>query len=191
MTPGRISMQGASAMRLDDNCLLCNPQFHSRFCKTTEVLALILAAAPYSVGPPELLDKTRLPPKQLLNICQALCRAGLVRQHEVFAANWVLCMSAAHLTLEDVFYCVAREFDDGIQPTAAPSGSAASELGGVNAFLMQASIATNQCFLKELRRFSLARLRTVRPAWTVDRAPDYHLAKHAARVVADADAGLQ
>ncbi|WP_206047056.1 hypothetical protein, partial [Noviherbaspirillum denitrificans] len=131
-------------MHIDEHCLLCNPLFHDRFRKTTEVLALVLAAAPFSAGVVELLDSTRLPPKQLLAICGTLQRAGFIRQHEVFAANWVLCAPAAHLTLEDVYFCVAREFDDGLPCSSAPAGSA---VGGVDAFLMQASIATYQCFL--------------------------------------------
>ena len=147
-------------MQLDENYLLCNPLFHERFYKTTEVLALILAAAPFSAAQDELLDKTRLAPSQLLPICRALWPAGFIRHHDVFASNWVLNTSAVHLTLEDVFFCVARDFDDGMPGTAAAPATAASALNGVNAFLMQASISTYQCFLKELRRFSLTPLRT-------------------------------
>lgn len=142
-------------MQLDESCLLCNPVFHDRFCKTTEVLALVLSAAPFSVGLDEMLDRTSLVPMQLMPICHALRRAGFIRQHEVFATNWVLCTPAADLTLEDVFHCVAHEFGDG---QAAPdAGGAVSS--SVNAVLMQASIATYQCILRELRRFALARLR--------------------------------
>lgn len=146
-------------MLLDEGCLLCNPQFHDRFCRTTEVLAVILSAAPYSVDAPELLEKTGLTTVQLLPICRALGRAGLIRQHEVFAANWVLCVPAAELTLEDVFHCVAQEFNDGLHqagPRLTGGGCAST---GLDAFLMQASIATYQCFLRELKRFALARLR--------------------------------
>ena len=111
-------------MQLDENCLLCNPLFHERFYKTTEVLALILAAAPFSTSQDELLDKTRLTPSQLLPICRALRRAGFIRYHEVFASNWVLSTSAAHLTLEDVFFCVVRDFDDGMPGTVAVPATA-------------------------------------------------------------------
>lgn len=174
-------------MQLDENCLLCNPLFHERFYRTTEVLALILGAAPFSTAQDELLDKTRLAPSQLLPICHALRRAGLIRHHDVFASNWILNISAAHLTLEDVFFCVARDFDDGMPGTAAVLTAAASNLSGINAFLMQASISTYQCFLKELRRFSLAPLRTggIAPADGV--SSKFGLAQTAIPIMAQAD----
>ena len=175
-------------MQLDENCLLCNPLFHDRFCKTTEVLALVLAAAPFSARLDELLDKTRLGPKELLDICHALRRAGFIRQHDVFAANWVLCASAAHLTLEDVFFCVAREFNDGKPGIMDAPVVDASTSGRVNAFLMQASIETNQCFLKELRRFSLARLWAGRSTRVGGGPPEHSLAPKAAQAMADAEA---
>lgn len=137
-----------------EDCILGNSALHDRFFATTEILARLVSSAPRAVSMAQLEDATGRPEKELAKLCAALSRDGLLRQEAQAQDKWVLTCDPSLVTLEDVFRCVMSE-----QQTRSRKAAADRAPNDVDLLVMQAMIAINQSVFKQLRQFSLDRLK--------------------------------
>jgi DNA-binding IscR family transcriptional regulator len=137
--------------------ILGNGALHDRFFATTEILARLVSSAPRSVSMAQLEDSTGRSVRELSKLCQGLARAGLLCQDPKASGKWLLACDASQVTLEDVFRCVLAEQQGRTKAAGKAAGDRASN--DVALLLMQAMIAINQSVFKQLRQFSLDRLK--------------------------------
>ncbi|OWW20055.1 Rrf2 family transcriptional regulator [Noviherbaspirillum denitrificans] len=135
-----------------EDCILGNSALHDRFFATTEILARLVSSAPRAVGMAQLEEATGRSEKELLKLCTALSRAGLLREDA--PGKWALTCDASLVTLEDVYRCAMSE-----QQTRSRKPAADRAPNDVDLLVMQAMIAINQSVFKHLRQFSLDRLK--------------------------------
>lgn len=139
-----------------EDYLLGNGALHERFFATTEILARLVSKAPRAVSVAQLEEATGRSPKELIKLCGGLMRAGLLRQAPDAGDRWTLACDASSVTLEDVFRCVLAEQHGRARPSRTASERVA---GDVDLLVTQAMIAINQSVFKQLRQFSLDRLK--------------------------------
>lgn len=137
-----------------EDYLLGNGRFHDHFFVTVEILAKLVSRAPASVSISQLEEATGRQAKELVRKCNALSRAGLVRQDTNASRKWMLTCDVSQVTLEDVFRCVSA--DQQVRGLRAAPERAPND---VDVLVMQAVIAINQSLCKQLRQFSLDRLK--------------------------------
>ena len=138
-----------------EDCILGNSALHDRFFATTEILARLVSSAPRAVSMAQLEDATGRSEKELTKLCIALARVGLLRQDAQAPEKWALTCEPSQVTLEDVFRCVMTEQ----QTRSRKAASADRAPNDVDLLVMQAMIAINQSVFKQLRQFSLDRLK--------------------------------
>ncbi|WP_420472840.1 Rrf2 family transcriptional regulator [Noviherbaspirillum sp. ST9] len=136
-----------------EDCILGNSALHDRFFATTEILARLVSSAPRAVSLAQLEAATGRPEKELVRLCAALSRDGLLRQDAQAQDKWTLTCDPSLVTLEDVFRCVMSEQQTRSRKTADRTPN------DVDLLVMQAMIAINQSVFKQLRQFSLDRLK--------------------------------
>lgn len=137
-----------------EDCILGNSALHDRFFATTEILARLVSGAPRAVSMAQLEAATGRPEKELAKLCAALSRDGLLRQDAQMPDRWTLTCDPSLVTLEDVFRCVMSE-----QHARSRKAAADRAPNDVDLLVMQAMIAINQSVFKQLRQFSLDRLK--------------------------------
>jgi DNA-binding IscR family transcriptional regulator len=143
-----------------DDYILGNGALHERFRLTTEILGALVSCAPRSLSMAQLESYTGQPTKELSKLCGMLWRAMLTKPDKDVRGSWTLACSPSAVTLEDVFRCVVAN-----QPHNTRPGSAAKleerdrRQHDIDLLVSQATMAINQSVFKQLRQFSLDRLK--------------------------------
>lgn len=131
---------------------------HERLCAMAEVLGKIVSSAPRSVGITQLEEASGRSSKELIKLCASLERAQLLLPDPQAANRWMLACEPSAVTLEDVFRCIVSEQQErskGIEQLSSPTRA----YSDVDLLVTQAMLAVNQSVFKNLRQFSLDRLK--------------------------------
>jgi DNA-binding IscR family transcriptional regulator len=142
-----------------DDFIFGNGALHERFRFTTQVLTVLVASAPRSVSIAQMQKYIRRPARDIEKVCDGLRESMLVQPDAVTRGNWRLACEPSTVTLEDVFRFVISLYS-GRAARSRPEPEASEQLTmGVDLLVMQATMAVNQSVYKQLRQFSLDRLR--------------------------------
>lgn len=147
-------------MIVGEDFFLCNVALHDRFYLATQVLEGIISNASRAITIAELSGYTGYPKRALRVVCASLQKVSLLKPDPVVASGWRLACHPSQVTLEDVFQSVTANI--GLprgRPSARMSGDVARD-SYIDIFLMQATLAANQSVRKQLRQFSLDRLKS-------------------------------
>lgn len=131
---------------------------HERLCAMVEILGKIVSSAPRSVSIVQLEEATGRTARELARLCLSLVRAELLVSDAQAANRWKLACEPSAVTLEDVFRCIVTEQPERARPAAHP-GPAGRAANDVDLLVTQAMLAVNQSVFKNLRQFSLDRLK--------------------------------
>jgi DNA-binding IscR family transcriptional regulator len=142
-----------------DDYIFGNGAIHGRLRFATQVLAVLVSSAPRPVGIPDFLKYVGHPACELEQMCQGLQQAGLIHPAPHKHGHWCLACEPNTVTLEDVYRFVISE--SGTSCTQAREDHSEPEqlVLDVDLLMMQATMAVNQSVFKQLRNFSLDRLR--------------------------------
>lgn len=150
-------------MNNTDPIIFGSSSMYERLCLVTEVLGAFVSRAPRGVDIGQLARQTGRPEKELVRLCNALCREQLLTGER---NAWRLAGDASRVTLEDAFRFVVAEHaargrsrqrpESAESDDSAQDGSARRE---VDLLVMQAAISINQSVFAHLRQFSLDRLK--------------------------------
>jgi DNA-binding IscR family transcriptional regulator len=142
-----------------DDYIFGNGVLHERFRLTTQVLAVMVASAPRSLGVSQLQKTTQRPARELGKLCEGLQEAGLLKPDPAARGNWLLACQPSEVTLEDVYRFVITAH--GAQPDPQDSSNEPIEqlLLDAELLVIQATMAVNQGIARQLRQFTLDRLR--------------------------------
>ena len=147
-------------MSMADHTILGSGVLYERLCLITEVLGRFVSCAPRAVDLAQLEKHTGRPTKELMRLCDMLCREQLLQTHPTHARCWQLACEASQVTLEDAFRCAMSEQATRGRPgrpkTSMPDAVPRRE---VDMLVMQATMGINQSVLQHLRQFSLDRLK--------------------------------
>lgn len=131
-----------------------NSVSYDRFCTIAKILARLVSSTPCAVSMAQLKSATGSPGPEIAAVCTSLERIGLAHPDSETTNKWVLACDPSMVTLEDVFRCaLSEQKDSNISPSNALPGT-------VQLLLMQAMITINESLCRDLRRFSLDRLKT-------------------------------
>lgn len=133
--------------------------FYARLCLITEVLVSFVSRAPRALSLEQLERQTARPAKELIKLCNNLCREGLLRAHPEQAASWLLIGEASRVTLEDAFRCAMAEQSAKPRSTRKHSEDTVPVQPEIGVLVTQAAMAINQSVFQHLRQFSLDRLK--------------------------------
>jgi DNA-binding IscR family transcriptional regulator len=142
-----------------DDYIFGNGAIHERFRLTTQVLAVLVASAPRSLGVAQIQKATQRSPRELARLCEGLQEAGLLKADPAARGNWMLACAPSEVTLEDVYHFVSTSQasrPDAIAETGEPIEQL---LLDADLLVTQATMAVNQGIARQLRQFSLDRLR--------------------------------
>lgn len=143
-----------------DDYILGNGALHERFRLTTEILGALVSCAPRSLSMAQLESYTGQPTKELSKLCGMLWRAMLTRPDTDVRGSWALACSPSAVTLEDVFRCVVANQPHNTRPaSAAKLEERDQRRHDIDLLVSQATMAINQSVFKQLRQFSLDRLK--------------------------------
>lgn len=146
-----------------DDYILGNGALHERFRLTTEILGALVSCAPRSLTIAQLQSYTGVPAKDLVKLCGALWRAMLTKPDKEVRGSWTLACTPSAVTLEDVFRCVIAEQPHNAKQAAAATAGKADEMDkrqhDIDLLVSQATMAINQSVFRQLRQFSLDRLK--------------------------------
>ncbi|GIZ53084.1 hypothetical protein [Noviherbaspirillum aridicola] len=161
-------------MNNTDPIIFGSSSMYERLCLVTEVLGAFVSRAPRAVGIEQLARQTGRPEKELVRLCNALCRGQLLAGERGNA--WRLAGDASSVTLEDAFrFVVNEQAARGRTRPRAESEEAAQDSGArreVDLLVMQAAISINQSVFQHLRQFSLDRLKVAASGMFPARRPD-------------------
>lgn len=158
------------------DCILGNASLHEQLYLATQVLQKLISSSPRSATLLQLEEHTGSA-GTVRALCRRLSRAGLLEQAPGMRDSWRLACSPAALTLENVFLSISTMNSSRRNVRENVSARANSDVEG---FIMQATFAVNQGLLKQLRQFSLDRLKFCRAAFQPSltrRAPISYSAK--------------
>jgi len=143
-----------------DDFLFGNGALHERFRLTTQVLAMLVAGAPRSLALAQLQKSLQRSGREIVRICEGLADAGLVRPDPEQRNCWMLACQPSDVTLEDVFRMVMAGQSE--RPALPDPSTEPSErlLLDADLLVVQATMAVNQAIARQLRQFSLDRLRS-------------------------------
>ncbi len=149
-----------------DDYILGNGALHERFRLTTEILGALVSCAPRSLTIAQLQTYTGVPAKDLAKLCGALWRAMLTKPDKEVRGSWTLACIPSAVTLEDVFRCVIAEQPHNVKQAAASTAATAGKADDmdkrqhdIDLLVSQATMAINQSVFRQLRQFSLDRLK--------------------------------
>jgi DNA-binding IscR family transcriptional regulator len=142
-----------------DDYIFGDGVLHERFRLTTQVLAVLVASAPRPLGIMQLQKTTQRSARELTKLCEGLREAGLLKPDPAVQGNWRLACPPSEVTLEDVYRFVVS--GQGVRADAAHFVREPIEQLLLDADLLvtQATMAVNQGIARQLRQFSLDRLR--------------------------------
>jgi DNA-binding IscR family transcriptional regulator len=143
-----------------DQYILGSSVLYERLCLITEVLGRFVSCSPRAVDIAQLEKHTGRPARELLRLCDMLCREQLLQPHPAQVRCWQLVREASQVTLEDAFRCAMNEQAARGRPgrPKAPVPDAMPRRE-VDMLVMQATMGINQSVLQHLRQFSLDRLK--------------------------------
>lgn len=133
---------------------------HERLCAMVEILGKIVSNAPHSIDMAQLEEETGRATMDLAKLCASLVRSELLVRDPIATNRWKLACEPSAVTLEDVFRCLVFEQQVRTKPAAGLSNPARSR-GDVDLLVTQAMLAVNQSIYKNLRQFSLDRLKAI------------------------------
>ncbi len=139
--------------------ILGNVALQERFFMYAEVLAHIVSRTSRPVSLGQLESDSDLPPVELKRLCNQLERAGILNKHPNLPEGWSLGKDPGTVTLEDVLRCVLAE---GRRRGGSSREAGDRRFGGdhdLDLLLMQAAMAVDENIFKQLRTFSLDRLK--------------------------------
>jgi DNA-binding IscR family transcriptional regulator len=142
-----------------DDYIFGNGAIHERFRLATQVLAVLVASAPRSLGVAQIQKATQRSPRELARLCEGLHEAGLLKADPAVRGNWMLACAPSEVTLEDVFRFVSASQlprPDTMLETGEPIEQLMLD---ADLLVIQATMAVNQGIARQLRQFSLDRLR--------------------------------
>lgn len=143
-----------------DDYILGNGALHERFRLTTEILGALVSCAPRSLSMAQLESYTGQPSKELSKLCGMLWRAMLTKPDTDVRGSWALACAPSAVTLEDVFRCVvANQPHNTRTSVAAKLEEHDQRRHDIDLLVSQATMAINQSVFKQLRQFSLDRLK--------------------------------
>jgi DNA-binding IscR family transcriptional regulator len=148
-----------------DDYILGNGALHERFRLTTEILSALVSCAPRSLTIAQLQTYTGRPAKELAKLCSALWRAMLTKPDKDVRGSWTLACTPSAVTLEDVFRCVIADQPQSAKQAAALAANPAKaddmdkRQYDIDLLVSQATMAINQSVFRQLRQFSLDRLK--------------------------------
>ena len=138
--------------------ILGGSSLHDRLCAMAEILGKLVSSAPRSVSIAQLEEATGRPAKELTKLCASLWRAELLVPDPDAGQRWNLACEPSMVTLEDVFRCIVSEQQERSKPAAKLSAPERA-FSDVDLLVTQAMLAVNQSVFKNLRQFSLDRLK--------------------------------
>lgn len=142
-----------------DNYILGNELLHVKLRIAAEILAEFVMVAPRPLSVARLERYTGHPEKQLIKLCRALERAGLIQSDAKAPTEWALACEPSKVTLEDVFRVITAKPHISHRPGPA-CANADSMQGNVGLLLMQATMGIKQSVFAHLRQFPLDRLKS-------------------------------
>lgn len=142
-----------------DDCIFGNGVLHERFRFATQVLAVMVASAPRSLGIAQLQKTTQRSVRELGKLCDGLQEAGLLKPDPATRGNWTLACPPSEVTLEDVYRFVIATQGTRTDIVDIPIDPVEQLLLDADLLVTQATMAVNQGVAKQLRQFSLDRLR--------------------------------
>lgn len=143
-----------------DDYIFGNGALHERFRLTAQVLALLVASAPRSIGVSQLQRSMHRSFRELTKLCEGLHEAGLLKEDSAVRGNWILACAPSEVTLEDVYRFVVSGQASRTEPTSVTSEPVEQLLLDTELLVTQATMAINQNIARQLRQFSLDRLRS-------------------------------
>ncbi|HEY8605968.1 MAG TPA: hypothetical protein VIM12_02490 [Noviherbaspirillum sp.] len=150
-----------------DPIIFGSSTMYERLCLVTEVLGAFVSGAPRAVSAGQLSRMTGRPERELIRLCNALCREQLLQPLPERGGGWRLAGDASRVTLEDAFRFVIAEQsargrprqrvapEEGNADGCRPDGTRRE----VDLLVMQAAMGINQSVFQHLRQFSLDRLK--------------------------------
>ncbi|HYD81367.1 MAG TPA: Rrf2 family transcriptional regulator [Paucimonas sp.] len=142
-----------------DDYIFGNGAFHERFRLTTQVLAVLVASAPRPLGIAQLQKVTYRSARELSKLCEGLQEMGLLKSDTSARGGWCLACQPNEVTLEDVYRFVVSTQNSRQPPTDDEPEPIEQLLLDADLLVTQATMAINQGVAKQLRQFSLDRLR--------------------------------
>lgn len=142
-----------------DDFIFGNGALHERFRFTTQVLAVLVACAPRSVSIAQIQKYIPRAARDIEQVCDGLREPMLVQPDTDMRGNWHLACDPSAVTLEDVFRFVISLYSGRTVKPGREADAADQLTLGVDLLVMQATMAVNQSVYKQLRQFSLDRLR--------------------------------
>lgn len=152
-------------MNAADEYLLGDSALYGRLCLITELLGQFVASAPRAVSLAQLEQLTGRPARELVRLCNILCREQVLRPDAGQSQSWTLACETSQLTLEDAFRCAVSEQASRARSAKhkAARTAAAQQQDAVHPevgmLVMQATMGINQSVFHHLRQFSLDRLK--------------------------------
>jgi DNA-binding IscR family transcriptional regulator len=153
-------MDGEGGMSID-RYILGDSALYARLCIITAVLGRFVASTPRAVSLEQLEQQTGRPARELVKLCNLLCRENLLQAHAERPHTWLLACDASQVTLEDAFRCVVAEQAARARPGRQKNlpENADGVQREVDLLVMQATMGINQSVFQHLRQFSLDRLK--------------------------------
>lgn len=144
-----------------DNYILGDSALYARLCMITSVLGKFVSSMPRAVSLQQLEEQTGRPARELVKLCNLLCRENLLLPHPDRPHSWMLACEASQVTLEDAFRCAVAEQASRARPGRQKSApeNADGVQREVDLLVMQATMGINQSVFQHLRQFSLDRLK--------------------------------
>lgn len=152
-------------MHATDDYLLGDSALYGRLRLVTELLGHFVAGAPRAVSLAQLQQATGRPARELVRLCNILCREQVLQPQGGQPQAWTLACETSHLTLEDAFRCAMSEQASRTRSARQKTAKAAAAeqrdavRPEIDMLVMQATMGINQSVFQHLRQFSLDRLK--------------------------------
>jgi DNA-binding IscR family transcriptional regulator len=142
-----------------DDYIFGNGALHERFRITTQALAVLVTCAPRSVSISQIQKYLRCSARDIEKLFDSLQEPMLVQADPDKRGSWRLACEPSLVTLEDVFRFVISSYTNRMPQLSQDAEPAEQLVLDVDLLVMQATMAVNQGVCRQLRQFSLDRLR--------------------------------
>lgn len=142
-----------------DDYIFGNGALHERFRVTTQALAVLVTCAPRSVSISQVQKYVQRSARDIEKLLDGLQEPMLAQPDPNKNGNWRLACEPSQVTLEDVFRFVISSYDNRTPRPREDAEPSEQLMMDVDLLVMQATMAVNQDVYRQLRQFSLDRLR--------------------------------